>query len=277
MSIGEAMRTRELVMDLYGDYLRYLGGEARLAVLTELLGVFSIESATVRVTLSRMKREGWFETRRYGREIAYRASGKLMKTLDEGRTRIFDPSIAPWGGRWTMLQMVSPPEAKEERQKFQKSLSWRGFAQLNELTWISPREGREEIIESFSRRGWKADVFTFWTGDLSRDRELAERCWDLADLHAGYRRFVESWQDWSRRDLGELSGDEALRLRVLLVHEYREHLFSDPLLPRALCPEGYAGAEAFRLFVDIHQRLADLATTRVSELLFPEDEGPDKV
>ncbi|MCS5480700.1 PaaX family transcriptional regulator [Corynebacterium sp. YIM 101645] len=273
MSIGEAMRTRELVMDLYGDYLRYLGGEARLAVLTELLGVFDIEPATARVTLSRMKREGWFETRRYGREIAYLASGKMMNTLDEGRSRIFEPAIAPWGGRWTMLQMTTPPTGKEERQKFQRMLSWRGFAQLHETTWISPREGREEIIRSCSRRGWKADVFTFWTGDLDRDRELAERCWDLTDLHEGYGRFVEAWELWSRRDLTEVSGDEALRARVLLVHEYRGHLFSDPLLPRALCPAGYAGAEAFRVFVDIHQRLSDLATVRVSDLVFPEGEG----
>lgn len=270
MSIGENMRTRELVMDLYGDYLRYLGGEARLAVLTELLGVFDVEPATTRVTLSRMKREGWFETRRYGREISYLASEKMMNTLDEGRTRIFEPAIAPWGGRWTMLQMAAPPTAKEDRQKFQRMLSWRGFAQLYETTWISPRAGREAIIQSCFRRGWEADVFTFWTGDLDRDRELAKRCWDLTDLHEGYKRFVDAWESWSDRDLATVSGDEALRARVLLVHEFRGYLLSDPLLPRALCPVGYPSTEAFRVFVNIHQRLSYLATARVSDLVFPE-------
>lgn len=278
MNHMEAMQTRELVMDLYGDYIRYLGGEARLAVLSELLELFGIEPATARVTLARMKREGWFETRRHGREISYLASDKLMKTLDEGRARIFDPSVSPWGGRWTMLQMTAPPGERGERQKFQKALSWRGFAQLNDMTWISPREGREDMITYCARRDWKADVFTFWTGDLTRDQSLAARCWDLVALNERYRRFITSWTSWAECDLGNVSEDEALRARVLLVHEYRGHLLDDPLLPRALCPEDFSGGEAFHLFVNIHQRLSTLATVRVSDLMFPEDterKGPD--
>ena len=264
-------------MDLFGDYIRYLGGEARLGVLTELLGLFGIESATARVTLSRMKRDGWFETRRHGREIGYVGSEKLLKVLDEGRSRIFNRSTSPWAGRWTMLQMEEMPRTKGERQKFQTGMAWRGFAQLNACTWISPRDIREETRESCLRHAWDADVFTFWTGNLSKDQELASRCWDLKGLDEKYRSFMREWHPWLDRDIDDMTADEALQARVLLVHGYRSHLFGDPMLPRALWPEEFSGPEAFRLFVELHQKLSAPATRRVSELMFPAETTPENV
>lgn len=274
---GETIRTKELIMDLFGDYIRYLGGEARLGVLTELLGLFGVEAATTRVTLSRMKRDGWFETRRHGREIGYIGSEKLLNVLDEGRPRIFDRSTSLWAGRWTMLQVGDMPTIQGDLQKFQKGMAWRGFAQLNERTWISPRDIREEAREACARHKWDADVFTFWTGGLGRDQELASRCWDLKGLDENYRHFIREWQPWLDRDVETMTADEALRARVLLVHGYRGHLFDDPMLPRALWPEEFSGPEAFRLFVELHQQLSTPATRRVSELMFPEGNVKESV
>jgi phenylacetic acid degradation operon negative regulatory protein len=49
------MRPRALVFDLYGEHFRYTGGAVKLGALTDLMGVFGIEPATVRVVMTRLR------------------------------------------------------------------------------------------------------------------------------------------------------------------------------------------------------------------------------
>ena len=91
-------KPRALILDLFGDYLRYAGSEVRLADITELLAVFDIEAATVRVNLSRLRKEGWFTTRRVGRETVYSLTPHMLEILNEGRERIFRRRDEKLGG-----------------------------------------------------------------------------------------------------------------------------------------------------------------------------------
>ena len=63
------VKPRSLVLDMFGEYLRYLGPEVRLTQVTNLLSEFDVTPATVRVTMSRLKNEEWFTARREGREL----------------------------------------------------------------------------------------------------------------------------------------------------------------------------------------------------------------
>lgn len=53
------MRARSLIFDLFGDYLRYRGGQVRLLALVALLDCFGIPEATARVAAARLRKEGW--------------------------------------------------------------------------------------------------------------------------------------------------------------------------------------------------------------------------
>src|ERR1700727_3402578 len=100
------MRPRSIVFDLFGDYLRYRGGSARLLTLVSLLEAFGVPESTARVALARLRREGWFDTEALGRETIYTLSAKSWAMLDEGRARIFDRDTAPVNGQ-------SPPAIYE--------------------------------------------------------------------------------------------------------------------------------------------------------------------
>ena len=65
------MKPRSIVFDLFGDYVRYDGGGIRLRALTQLLDAFDVGESTVRVVMNRLRKEGWFDARRDGRETAY--------------------------------------------------------------------------------------------------------------------------------------------------------------------------------------------------------------
>ena len=66
-----------------------MDAEIRLSQLTTLLDAFDVTAPTVRMTMSRLHREGWFVTERVGRETVYRLTPAMLDVLEEGRERIF--------------------------------------------------------------------------------------------------------------------------------------------------------------------------------------------
>ncbi len=187
-------KPRALILDLFGDYLRYAGSEVRLADITELLAVFDIEAATVRVNLSRLRKEGWFTTRRVGRETVYSLTPHMLEILNEGRERIFRRRDEKWEGRWTMAIYQVPESERAVREQLRKQLAWHGFGQLSPSTWLSPHDLISEVREIAAEYPLaKVDALWCGTGDLAEDRDLAARCWDLEQLGADYRQFIRTY------------------------------------------------------------------------------------
>jgi phenylacetic acid degradation operon negative regulatory protein len=263
------MKPRAIVFDLFGDHLRYHGGEARLRALSELLEVFGVGESTTRVVLARMRREGWFETRRTGRETVYSLTGRSWRLLDEGHSRIFDRQQDVWDGQWRMVIYGAAERDRADRDRLRRTLAWLGFGPLAPATWVSPHPRLEEVARAVaSSPATKVDLLTCRSAGRAADREMAARCWDLAGLGADYAAFVEHLRTLAPADeLAELPGAEALRLRIELVSAYRAFPFRDPDLPAELLPEGWPGRTAHQLFVAAHDALAGPADRYVTEAL----------
>lgn len=258
---------RSLILDLYGDYLRYVGSEVRLSPLTALLEQFEVAPATVRVTMSRLRREGWFTTRRVGRETAYTLSDEMLGVLDDGRQRIFGPPDGEWDGGWTMVIYHLSESERHDRARLRKALSWHGFGPLTTSTWLAPGDRRKEaaaLTGGFAAE--KIDILRCTSDDLDGDRDLASRCWDLDSLAASYREF----NDENRPLLASgpaLTGADALRARIELIATFRHFPFLDPRLPIDLRPDVWPGVEAHEIFRTVHAALAPAAERFVSEIV----------
>lgn len=264
------MKARELVFDLYGDYIRYLGGEIRLGVITEMLEDFGIGAPTTRVTMSRMRKEGWFETERQGRETSYRMTPKLVQYLDSGHERIFQPPIREWVGRWTLVMLQIPEKERARRDRLKRVLSWEGFGQLNSSSWISPRQNTADVEKLLNAEGdGQIDVVTMETGSLEKDRALVARCWDLSSLNEWYAAFLDRWEDCRQGDISEMEPRQAFHDRIEVITTYRQVLFLDPFLPRILQPEGWLGARAFQTFVSAHDMLASPSMSYAADMIAP--------
>ena len=131
-------KPRSLVLDMFGEYLRYLGGEVRQTQVSSLLGEFDVAPATVRVTMSRLKNEQWFTSGRAGRETIYTLTDRMLHVLDEGRGRILAPPARTWSGSWTMVIYQLGEAARVERNQPRKALAWHGFGPLTTSTWLAP-------------------------------------------------------------------------------------------------------------------------------------------
>jgi phenylacetic acid degradation operon negative regulatory protein len=272
---GMVPKPRSLILDLFGEYLRFADAQVRLAHLTALLGDFDVSPATVRVTMSRLRREGWFTTRRDSRETIYQLSDDMLEVLREGRSRIFSPAPGEWNGEWTMVIYQLSEDERQERELLRKQLAWHGFGSLTTSTWLAPgdRRGTASSLVADLSAG-RADVLTCRTDGPEHDRDLTQRCWDLDALAREYRTFIDDHQDLVDKAAG-LEGAEALVARTLLISRYRHFPFRDPMLPSDLQPDAWPGNEAYQLFRSVHAELGPASRAHVGEIVGQPVDDPE--
>lgn len=263
------MKPRSLVFDLFGDYLRYRGGEVRLRGLVALMGCFEVPEATVRVVAARMRKEGWLESRREGRETVYALTPAAWELLDEGRDRIFGRARGPWDGHWHMVVYSVPETERALREQLRKKLAWFGFGPLSSAVWLSPHDRTREVLSAFSEHPVvRLDTFRSRSAGLEADRDIAERAWDLKELDQDYAGLLEVYRPrLADYRAGRYAGVPALVERMRLVHDYRMFPFRDPDLPPELLPAGWHGRLAHEAFLEAHGLLRASAEAGVEELL----------
>jgi len=263
------MKPRALVFDLFGDYLRYRGGEVRLRGLVALMSCFDIPEATVRVVVGRLRRDGWLDSRREGRETVYTLTPTSWELLDEGRERIFNRATEPWTGEWHMVIYSVPEADRALRDQLRKKLSWVGFGPLSSSVWVSPHDRTEAVLDAFAdKASVKLDIFRSRSVTVSADRDLAARAWELDSLNQDYGRWLDRHE--CRLPLyrkNEVTGIDALIERMQLINDYRHFPFRDPDLPQGLLPPKWLGRRAFDVFIEGHDLLEKPAEAAVDELL----------
>jgi phenylacetic acid degradation operon negative regulatory protein len=265
------VKARSLVFDLFGDYLRYRGGEVRLRGLVALMGCFDVPEATVRVVVTRLRKEGWLASRRDGRETVYSLTDAAWALLDEGRARIFARAAGPWDGQWHMVIYSVPETERALREQLRKKLAWFGFGPLSSSVWLSPHDWLDEVRAAFAGEpAVRIDVFRSRSAGTAQDRDIAGRAWDLAGLDRDYAELLERYRPrLPRYRAGELHGPDALVERMQLIHDYRRFPFRDPDLPPELLPVGWSGRLAHEVFLEAHGLLRAPAEACVDDLAGP--------
>jgi phenylacetic acid degradation operon negative regulatory protein len=251
------VKPRSIVFDLFGDYVRYRGGAARLRTLSTLLGCFDVGESTARVVLARLRKEGWFEARRDGRESLYALNAKSLRLLDEGRTRIFERVRGEWDRHWYLVIYSVPETNRAVRDHVRKELAWLGFGPLAASTYLCPHDRLQQVRETLADLpSVRLDMLRCQSGGLPVDREMAARCWDLDTLNTDYRALLRTYRArLPAYRANALSPQEALVERMRLTYDYRKFPFRDPDLPLELLPAGWVGREAHEMFLEAHELL----------------------
>jgi len=263
------MKARSLVFDLFGDYLRYRGGEVRLRTLIALMECFEVAEPTVRVVVTRLRKEGWLTARRDGRETVYALTETAWQLLDEGRDRIFARATGPWDGYWHMVVYSVPESERALREQLRKRLTWLGFGPLASGVWLCPHDRVAEVRAGLADQpAVRLDVFRARSEGPAADRDMAARAWDLVALDRDYAELLQRYRPLlTRYRAGDLPGRQALVERVQLVHDYRLFPFRDPDLSPELLPEGWSGRAAHEAFLAAHGLLRAPAEAYVDEFL----------
>jgi phenylacetic acid degradation operon negative regulatory protein len=99
--------------------------------------------------------------------------------------------------------------------------------------------------------GSVAELLSFQAqlGAFGDPRRVVVQAWDLDDIDARYRDFIEDFADVSPTEPERIFAAQAT-----LVHAWRKFPFLDPDLPEGLLPDGWPRARAHELFAQRHAR-----------------------
>jgi len=245
------VRAWSLIVTLYGDAIVPRGGSLWLGSLTGMMARFGIDAGHVRTATSRLVADGWLERERIGRNSYYRLSKREQASFAAATQRIYFGAERRFDGR-LRLALLRPEIA--DRSALRPLLEREGFAALSTTIYVGLADASPEI-------GALGGIFLITADPGASGRAIVEAAFKLAPLARAYRDFLIRFaaiDRWLASEPAPAPAD-ALVARVLLIHEFRRIVLRDPMLPRALLPPDWPGAESRALAGRIYRRLVPAA------------------
>ncbi len=234
-----------------------------MAALVRLLAPLEVAAPAVRTAVSRMVRQGWLEPIRLPQGPGYALTPRAVRRLDDAGARIYRTQQSGWDGSWRLV-VTTPASERSRRDRLRAGLTFLGYAQLDDATWVGPRWS-EEVDGLLEAEAVRAERFTAQhDGDTVG---LVRRAWDLDGLSRSYTRWLADAEQLAASAGRSPSDEQAFATRSRLVHEWRKFLFLDPGLPRTLLPDDWAGEKAAAFFDVESRRLLPMATRFVDNCL----------
>jgi phenylacetic acid degradation operon negative regulatory protein len=266
---------RALVLELFGGFIRRLGGWVAVATLVHLLDDLGVDERTTRAAASRMRQTGLLERAQGpGGAVGYCLTPRAAAILEEGDRRIFQvrqPTELRDG--WVLVVFSIPETRRDLRHALRSRLLRLGFGNAAPGVWLAPRWQVDELRSWVERLGVAAYVDVFeahYRGSAAVER-LVRRCWDLGALRARYVAFIEAQAPVLTRRLLDRDGacadpHTAFVEYTLALSAWRRLPYPDPGLPAELLPPDWEGFRAAELFFRLRERLEGSAFDYVREL-----------
>lgn len=276
-----AARPSSLINTIYGAFVRRLGGWISIADLIVLMAELDVDGPAVRSAISRLKKRGTLVQERHG-GTGYRLSPAVLAIFDEGDRRIFgtlEPARLEDG--WVIAVFSVPESERARRHQLRTRLAWMGFGTTAPGVWLAPARLLQDTERVLTRLGLNDYVHLF-TADYAAFSDLPAAVgswWDLPAIEKQYAAFADTHGSTARRLAGqrEIGAAEAFRHYVPLLTQWRRLPYLDPGLPADLLPDDWNAADARRVFLDLHERLAGPGLRHVQDVtgLPPGDRGAE--
>lgn len=254
------VRAASMIITIYGDVIHPRADNVWLGSLMTLVAPMGINERLVRTSAYRLVQESWLQADKVGRRSYYRITDAGLRRFRQAFEQVYKMEDDDWSGNWclALLSQLQP----DLRLKVREELKWLGFGNLSPTVMEHPRFTPEQLNPMLQEWGAADDVIVMQaqpvqTHHVKALRNQVRESWNLDALGLRYKRFLETfrplWQGLKKHD--DLSREECLLARLLLIHEYRKILLRDPLLPDELLPNDWEGRSAKRLCRDLYLAL----------------------
>jgi phenylacetic acid degradation operon negative regulatory protein len=247
-----------LVFTFFCDVVTQHGGEIWLGSIVRALEPLGINERLTRTAVFRLSQDGWLESRKQGRRSYYRLTGTGQHYYQRAADRIYANENPDWDGIWTLL-FVSLV-ADEKRDALHRGLSWLGYGRMAAGVYALPRNDRPALDELLADLDLAGSVVQMQAQADSAEglQQLVLSRWKLKKLGERYQEFSQLYAKAQKL----LTARQAPKphsiflLRIMLVHEYRRVLLSDPELPTAMLPANWEAYAARSLCGEIYRQIA---------------------
>lgn len=262
------------VVTLFGLYGRPAGKAIPVAALVRLLSELGYEPTSVRSSISRLKKRGVLLSRKAGGASGYALAEALEPHMLAGDERIFAPRTAGVADPWLLVSYSVPESERKNRHKIRAGLARMGFGNVAPGLGIAPVRVQAEALEYIREHElWPyVDFFVAEPAGLGDLRLKVAQWWNLDALEDEYLAFVQAFGPLSERWLGNIREDtqtlqEAFKIYIPMVTQWRRLPFLDPGLPPELLPAEWQGIAARRVFCELQRVLKPLSVRYVEDIL----------
>lgn len=261
INVSDQHAPRSLIVTLYGAYGRFTSGPVPVAELIRLLAAVGVDAASVRSSVSRLKRRGLLVPARTATGAAgYALSADARQLLDDGDRRVYS-TTPPTDGGWVLTVFSVPESERQKRHLLRSRLAGLGFGTVAPGVWIAPARLHEETRHTLERL--RLDPYVdFFRGEhlgFAPTVEAVARWWDLAAIAKEHEAFLDRHAHvlsaWQARE--DTPPEEAYRDYLLALDSWRHLPYVDPGLPAELLPDYWPGARSAAVFRALHERLRD--------------------
>ncbi len=254
----EFRSSKSLLLTLLGELVLRNGSAAWTQTFLQVMGSLGVEEKAARQAINRAAERDWLNGSRVGRRTRWSLTPEIRRVLRDGAERIygFGQEVPEWNGQWLLVNASLPERQRNLRYRVTSGMNWAGFGSLGHGWWISPRTDREHEIKQVLIDAGIRDSTSFVAshGSMGDPADLAQRGWNLDEIHQEYQSFLDLVDRLSSNH-GTDSLDSARDL-VRLTHQWRRLPLIDPLLPRQLLPPDWLGETAATQFRHLHDRLS---------------------
>lgn len=248
--VAKPVRARSLLVTFFGDVLSVQSTRVWLGSLIGVMGSLGLREHLVRTACNRLAREGWLQSRRRGRRSYYHFSGYGARQYRRAAYRIYAPRKPAWDGYWTVVLtrgLDAPRRAELERQ-----LGWIGFGRAGPDTLVRAGFGEDHRAVT-AELGVEVPIFRAESGALGKaETDLCRQAWAVDELACDYGKFVDRYEPLT--DEPAPVPETSFQLRLMLIHDYRRIVLTDPELPTDLLPGDWPGDRARELVAELYHR-----------------------
>jgi phenylacetic acid degradation operon negative regulatory protein len=261
MSDGQISAT-SLVFTFFCDVVTQHGGEVWLGSVIQTLEPLGINERLTRTAVFRLVKDGWLESRKQGRRSYYRLTQTGQNYYQRAAQRIYAMHKPEWHGDWSLCFTALVPENK--RETLNRGLLWLGYGRMATTVFALPCYPHPELKALLVDLGLQDSVILMRAEADSAEslKKLVLTHWKLDGLRAQYSLFIGHYLQAQKilRKAESQSAHSMLLLRIVLVHEYRKILLSDPELPAAMLPADWEGFAAQSLTGNLYKQLSKLSS-----------------
>jgi len=265
-----------LVFTFFCDVITRHGGEVWLGSVIHALEPLNINARGVRTAVFRLVKNDLLTSRKQGRRSYYRLSDLGQRMYERAANRIYANHKPDWHGKWMLLFVAMVPE--EKREALHRGLSWLGYGRLATAVYALPGEDKNPLKDLLVDLDIEDNIVHMQATAKNSEslKDLVLSRWQLEDLQSRYLEF-NAWLNLIKKILKqtkEQSPQALLLFRVLLIHEYRRILLTDPELPNGMLPADWPGEIATKQTADMYVQLYPDSANWFEKQLQADDKMP---
>ena len=243
----QGLRVWSLIVSLFGDLAQSSGDQISSAALGRVMQVIGIKPEAMRVALHRLRRDGWIESIRSGRNTWH----QLTPFGREQSARV-SPAIYRSGNpkihQWHILVAHVTEASRNELGVLTRDTS---HVLVGGVVAIGAGPA-PKVDDVFSLEGGKA-AFPDWLKEKLCPPELLDR----------YLRFEQVLEQVAGFTPQGLTAPQRAALRALIVHNWRRLVLRHPDLPAVCFPKDWRGPTCRE---KVHSLLSVCERPRLEEL-----------